>query len=402
MKFRTVIILTALLAASGQFANTIFIPAITMMASALHVTPSSLQGLIAAYLAPYGISQFFYGPLADKYGRKPVIYFGLSLFCIGALISFLGMNFQIVMLGCILQGTGAGVGGVMVRTLMRDCFDGNKLQKANSYMTMALVLAPLLAPIIGGLLAVQIGWRAIFMFLFIFAFSILLMQIFILKETNPDTVKISVIQRYKILFSNKSFFFYTSYLMLAFSGIAVFEASIGVLLGNIFKLSPGYTSIIFIVPIPLYLLGSFYAGKAIKTYSLDKLIFISIIIIALSSLILLVTAHLKILTIIAIMIPICSLFFGAGILCPTATTAALKPLGNVAGTAGSFLGGYQNIGAGILTFISSMTPQTSQMPLALILTTVAVLMIILLITQKVLDKYPIKNNSKLAIAPVQK
>jgi MFS transporter, DHA1 family, 2-module integral membrane pump EmrD len=262
MKFRTVIILTALLAASGQLANTIFIPAISMMANALHVTPSTLQGLIAAYLAPYGISQFFYGPLADKYGRKPLIYFGLTLFCLGALTSFFGINYHLVMFGCILQGIGAGVGGVMVRTIMRDCFEGEKLQKANSYMTMALVLAPLLAPIIGGLLAVQFGWRAIFMFLFIFALSVLIMQIFMLKETNPDVNKASVMQRYKILFSNKSFFFYTSYLMLAFSGIAVFESSIGVVLGNVFKLSPGYTSIIFILPIPFYLFGSFYAGNS--------------------------------------------------------------------------------------------------------------------------------------------
>jgi MFS transporter, DHA1 family, 2-module integral membrane pump EmrD len=102
------------------------------------------------------------------------------------------------------------------------------------------------------------------------------------------------------------------------------------------------------------------------------------------------------------MIPISSLMFGIGILCPTATTAALKPLGNIAGTAGSFLGGYQNIGAGLLTFISSMIPQTSQMPLALILTAVTVLMIILLIIQKVFENYPIKNSPKLATVPVQK
>ena len=400
MKFGTVITLTALLAASGQFANTIFIPAITMMANALHVTPSSLQGLIAAYLVPYGISQFFYGPLADKYGRKPIIYIGLTLFCIGALVAFAGLNYNIVMLGCIFQGIGAGVGGVMVRTLMRDCFTGTKLQKANSYMAMALVLAPLLAPIIGGFFAVHFGWRSIFMFLFIFALSVFILLIFLLKETNPEVQKVSILQRYKILFREKSFFFYISYLMLTFSGIAVLETSIGVILGNVFKLSPEYTSYIFIIPIPFYLVGSYYAGKVVKIYSLDRIIFISIVIMAMSSVGLLITAQLKILSITAIMFPISSLFFGAGILCPTATTAALKPYGNIAGTAGSFLGGYQNIGAGILTFISSLIPQTSQTPLALILTSVSTLMIILLVVQKVLQKYPVRNNANLITSPI--
>ena len=391
MKFGTIITLTALLAASGQLANTIFLPAITMMAGSLHISPTTLQGLVASYLLPYGISQFFYGPAADKYGRKPLIYFGLSVFCIGALTSFFGKNYNSIMLGCILQGLGAGVSGVMVRTLMRDCFEGVKLQKANSYMTMALVIAPLLAPIIGGILAVTIGWRSVFMFLFIFAVFVLLLQIFIFKETNPEVKKISILEKYKILFSEKSFFFYTSYLMLAFSGIAVFEASIGVILGNVFHLSPGQISIIFVIPIPFYLIGSFYAGKAVKFYSLDKLIIGSVIIMALSSVSLLITAYLNIITIFSIMIPISSLMFGAGILCPSATTAALKPLGNIAGTAGSFLGGYQNIGAGVLTFGSSIIPQTSQLPLALILTTEAIIMITLLVIQKVLQKQPVKK-----------
>jgi MFS transporter, DHA1 family, 2-module integral membrane pump EmrD len=395
VKFKTVIILTALLSASGQLANTIFIPAITMMATALHVTPSSLQGLIAAYLAPYGISQFFYGPLADKYGRKPLIYFGLIVFNIGALLSFIGINYNFVLLGCILQGTGAGVAGVMIRTIMRDCFTGIKLQKANSYTTMALIIAPLIAPIIGGILAVQFGWKSIFLFLFIFATAILFLQIFFLKETNPNINKATVLQRYKILLSEKSFLFYTSYLMLAFSGIAVFEASIGILLGNVFKLSPEYTSIIFIIPIPFYLIGSFFASRAVKTYSLDKIIFIAIIIIALSSTALLITAELKILTITAIITPISAFMLGTGILCPTATTAALKPLGNIAGTAGAFLGGYQNIGAGLLTFMASMTPQTTQMPLALILSICATIMVTLLLIQKILQNYPYNNPSKI-------
>ena len=393
MNFGTVIILTAFLAASGQFANTIFVPAIPMMANSLHLAPSALQGLIAAYLMPYGISQLFYGSASDKYGRKPVIYFGVSVFAFGAFISFVGINYSCVLFGCILQGIGAGVGGVMVRTLMRDCFEGNILQKANSYMTMATVFAPLIAPIIGGFLAVRFGWRTVFLFLFLFSLTVLAMQFFLMKETKPETANISSIERYKILFNDKSFFFYITLLMLAFSGIAVFEASFGVLFGTVFKISPEVMSLLFIIPIPFYLTGSFYAGSLIKRYSLDRIILMSVIIILFSSVALFVISYIRILTVTAILLPICSLMFGAGILCPTATTAALKPLGTIAGTAGAFLGGYQNIGAGTLTFVSSFIAQRNSMPLAVVLCGVSVLMILIVIARMIHTNFSIRRRS---------
>ncbi len=369
MKFSTIIILTALLTASGQLANTIFVPAMGLMALYLNVNPASIQGFIAGYLLPYGLSQFIYGPLADRYGRRPIVLIGIIIFMVGALISATATMYGLVLLGCILQGTGAGVGGMMFRTIMRDCFTGDKLQKANSIMTMAVVFAPLLAPIIGSALAVTFGWRAIFYFLFIFSIVLFFIECKFLKETKPKVQHpLTLWNKYKMLFKEKSFIPYTIILALIFGGIAVFEASLGIILGQIFKLNPEIISLLFILPCPFFFIGSYAAGRMSSYIQLNKIIFIGILIAFVSALCMLIPGLFNFINLIIVILPLCFFMLSAGLLAPTATTGAIDPLGFIAGTAGAAIGGIQNIGAGICTTISSLIPQTTQIPLALILT----------------------------------
>ncbi|MCP4176739.1 MAG: MFS transporter [bacterium] len=379
MRFTSLIFLISILVAAGQLANTIFIPAMGMIAASLHVSAHNIQGLLAAYLLPYGISQFFYGPLADKYGRKPIIYFGLIIFMFGSFFSFVGNIYMIILIGCVMQGIGAGVGGVMCRTIMKDCYDGDKLQTANSYMTIAVVIAPLLAPIIGGVLAVLFGWRSVFLFLFIFAGIVLFLEYKFLKETNPETEKKSLKSRYLMVIKDKKFMPYVACLTLGFSGIAVFEASAGVILSGRLGFSPEIVSVLFILPIPFFVIGSYISGKIVKYYSLETIIFYSINFFLLSSVGMLVFALLGYVNVYALILPVIGVMFALGGLFPTATTGAIQNLGSVAGISGAVLGGVQNIGAGLFTGLSSLIPQSTQLPLAVILTLQGAIMIIVYI-----------------------
>ena len=322
------------------------------------------------------LGTFLFVFVADKYGRKPIIYFGLIIFMCGSFFSFVGNVYMIVLIGCILQGIGAGVGGVMCRTIMRDCYCGIELQKANSYMTIAVVIAPLLAPVIGGVLAVLFGWRCVFLFLFIFAGIVLFLEYKFLKETNPETKKMSLKSRYIMLIKDKKFIPYVTCLTLGFSGIAVFEASAGVILSSKLGFSPEIVSVIFILPIPFFVLGSYISGKVIKYHPLETIISISIIIFALSSVSMLFFALLGYVNVYALILPIIGVMFALGGLFPTATTGAIQNLGTVAGISGAVLGGIQNIGAGLFTTLSSLIPQNTLLPLAVILTLQAVIMVI--------------------------
>ncbi len=142
VRFGRYLFLVIILAAVGQFANTIFVPASSLIANSLHTRPTHVQSLMAAYLLSYGASQFFYGPFADRYGRRPTILLGLLIFAIGTIIATFALNIQTLLLGCFVQGLGIGSAGAMIRTVMRDLFTGKELLKANSIMSATLVIAP--------------------------------------------------------------------------------------------------------------------------------------------------------------------------------------------------------------------------------------------------------------------
>src|SRR5258708_5572995 len=85
IRFSFILFLLASIACVGQMTNTMFVPAIDLIANDLHVNPGSVQSVMGVYLFAYGMSQFIYGPLSDWYGRRPVVLVGLAIFCCGSL-----------------------------------------------------------------------------------------------------------------------------------------------------------------------------------------------------------------------------------------------------------------------------------------------------------------------------
>lgn len=373
VKFGRIVFLVVALVSVGQFANTIYVPALTMIADSMRISPEKTQILMTAYLLPYGFTQFIYGPLSDIYGRRPMVLIGLSIFLVGSILAVTANGFSQLAFGCLTQGLGAGVAGVMARTVMRDCYTDHKLYRANSIVALCMIFAPLIAPVVGGLLSVYYGWRSDFIFLFILAGSILCLEYYLFPETHlkkPITPCINwrdVIQKYATALRLKKFNGYMLCMSLSFAGIAVFEASAGILLTKILKFSPKMVSFLFIVPIPGFLLGSYLASYINQFFSLDTILKIAIGVITTGVLGLGIPAFAHVLNIWVILIPITFYMLGTGLLFPTAMTGALNPLGNIAGTAGALLGGVQNICAASMTALFTQIPQTTQRPLALVL-----------------------------------
>lgn len=157
------LVMLILLVAVGQMAQTIYVPSIADMARDLGVRSGAVQGVMAAYLLTYGGSQLIYGPISDRVGRRPVILAGMGIFIIGALWALLSTNLDMLVMASALQGMGTGVAGVMARTMPRDLYEGPS-RYANSLLNMGILVSPLLAPVIGGMLDSVLGWRACYGF----------------------------------------------------------------------------------------------------------------------------------------------------------------------------------------------------------------------------------------------
>ena len=372
IKFITILFLVAGLAAVGQIANTIFVPGMKMIADELSVRPEQVQAVMALYVLTYGGSQFIYGPLSDWFGRRPVIMVGLIIFSLGSGIATFANSFSMLLTGNFIQGLGMGVGGVMCRTVMRDLYTGRQLHTASSYMSITLILGPILAPLLGGVLCLVWGWRANFAFLLVLGLAMTLFDYFYFPETNahrksPDTHLRHAWQGYKTILQNTQFQGNIACLLVTFSGVAIFEAVGGILFGDVLNFNPIMVSLLFIVPLPGFVLGSYVAARLNHTWSLNQLMRLGILFLGIGSASMLFFGFLGYLNIWVILIPTMFYFFGGGILFPTATAGALEPFGCSAGKAGALLGGIQNVGAGLCILVSAAIPQQDQIPLAVIL-----------------------------------
>jgi len=371
-RFFTIISLVAGLTAVGQIANTIYVPGMKMIAEDLLVDPGKVQAVMALYLLTYGGSQFIYGPLSDWFGRRPLVIIGLLIFSIGSGIAMFASNFTWLLIGSFIQGLGTGVGGVMCRTVMRDLYSGRQLHTASSYLSIILIVGPILAPLMGGLLSSVGGWRANFAFLLMLGVFMMFFEILYFPETNTfrrtsETRLRYAWQGYKRILRNLQFQGYIICLLVTFAGVSVFEAVGGLLFGSVLHFSPIGVSLLFIVPLPGYLIGSYFAARLNHIMSLNQLMKLGILFLTIGSLSMLLLWLMGFLNAWVIVIPTLFYFFGGGILFPTATAGALEPFGCAAGKAGALLGGIQNLGAALCTLASAMIPQRDQLVLAVIL-----------------------------------
>jgi len=156
--------------------------------------------------------------------------------------------------------------------------------------------------------------------------------------------------------------------------VAVFEASCGVLMGGVLGLSGVMVSILFILPIPAAFFGAWYAGRTEKSF--QQLMWHSVISCLLAGLLMWIPGWLGIMNIWTLIVPASLFFFGAGMLFPLATTGAMEPFPYLAGAAGALVGGLQNMGSGLVAWMSAMLPQTGQFSLGLLMFAMAVLILL--------------------------
>ena len=262
--FYPLFFLTILMVAVGQMTQTLYVPSIPMMAGDFHVASGQLQAVMACYLIPYGLSQFVYGPLSDRIGRRPVLLIGMMVFLVGTLTIQLIPHFAALLAGSFIQGLGTGAGGAMSRTVMRDRYSGAELNRANSLVSMGVIFSPLLAPVLGGWLTELFNWRAGYWFLFGFGALTTLALLAWFGETLPASARqqpLRVGAAYRHVLGNPRFQGNLLCLMATFAGLAVFEAAGGVLLGDVLKLGARTVSVLFVLPLPGYLFGAWLSAR---------------------------------------------------------------------------------------------------------------------------------------------
>jgi len=200
--------LLALFTFSGTLAMHIFVPALAMAGRDLNAGSGAMQLTVSLYILGLAIGQLIYGPLSDRYGRRPVLMGGLVLFVLAGLASALATQASALIAARLFQALGGCAGLVLGRAIVRDTAGPANAAKRLALMNLMVSVAPGAAPIVGGLLAGSLGWRSILLLMCVLGVVNFVFAWRLLPETGPALAKVSVGtlgRRYRQLLASRAF-----------------------------------------------------------------------------------------------------------------------------------------------------------------------------------------------------
>ena len=172
------------ISAVGPLALNMFMPSIPGLQATFGASTGAVQLALTVYLAAMALCQLLYGPLSDRYGRRPMLLAGMSLFVAASIACALATSIEMLIVCRVLQALGGGAGIVLARAMVRDVYGRERAASVLGYITMAWVMAPMIAPTIGGFLEQAFSFRATFWVLAVIAAGVVAGAWRYLPETN--------------------------------------------------------------------------------------------------------------------------------------------------------------------------------------------------------------------------
>ena len=259
-------VLLAVLGMLGPFSIDTYLPAFAGIATALGATPVEMQQTLSAYLFGFAFMNLFHGALADSFGRRPVVLWGIALFTIASAGCALSQSIGQLVFFRAVQGLSTGAGIVVSRAVIRDMFPPAQAQQVMSQVTIYFGVAPAVAPIVGGWLFVHTGWHSIFWFLALVGAILWITNFRLLPETlhpshrQPFNVR-HLMRGYWALGSSPKFLLLALASGIPFNGMFLYVLSAPAFLGEHLKLEPTQFFWFFVLTISGIMGGAWLSGR---------------------------------------------------------------------------------------------------------------------------------------------
>jgi len=259
--------LLAALATLGPFSIDAYLPAFDGIRASLGASPLEIQQTLSGYLFAFGLMFLFHGALSDSFGRRPVILTALVVYAIASTAAAVTDSVQGLIVWRVVQGLSVGAGMVVGRAMIRDLLGPEDAQRLMSLVTLFFGLAPAVAPIIGGWLFSELGWRSVFWFLAAVGFLLVAVSWKFLPETLPETSRQSFHPRallagYLEVGVNRRFLLLSLAAGFNFNGFFLYIVSAPVFLGTHLGLGPRQYAWLFIPCIAGIMFGAQLSGRA--------------------------------------------------------------------------------------------------------------------------------------------
>jgi DHA1 family bicyclomycin/chloramphenicol resistance-like MFS transporter len=370
----TLLALLMVMAGIGPLALNILIPAVPGLVRTLNTDVETVQLTVSLFLFGLAAAQLALGPLSDRFGRRPVVLGGLALMVVASAVSIAASSIGALIAARVIQALGASTGVVIGRAILRDLYERDRAAAMLGWVTTAMVMAPMIAPLIGGLLDTAFGWQSIFVFVTLASVGVLAWAWAALPETRPHHVTGGGLrhlwQDARALLTDASF---NGYVLVSAFGTASFFAFLGggphVAIG-LMGLTSAEFGVWFMINGLGYMAGNFAAARFSQHYGVFAMIRAGLAFELLGAIFALAGA-LMFANVgpAGLFIPQFFLSLGNGLLLPNAIAGAVSVRPQAAGTA-SGITGFAQMGLGALAAQAMshvLSSASSAAPLALAL-----------------------------------
>src|SRR5688572_20248624 len=369
--YRLAVILGAL-TAMGPLAIDMYLPALPTIARELETTAASMQVSLAVYFIGIAVGQAFYGPLSDRWGRKPALYFGLTLFVVSSAGCALAADVGTLIALRFLQALGGCAPLVVPRAVVRDHFDQQGSVRMLSVLILVMGLAPILAPLVGGQLLVNFGWRSVFWLLAAYGAVWLSVVTLFLPESLPPARRRrqrlgEVLGVYGRLMRDRVYMGYVLSGGLIFSGLLAYIAGSPFVFIELFGVAPEQYGLFFGANAIGIISASQINRWLANRYEARRIVSVVLPVAMTAGIVLLLDAYSGFGGFTGILVPLFCFIACHGFVMPNTTALAMEPHGSVAGSASALLGTLQFVLGATAGILVGMLGNGTAVPLAAVI-----------------------------------
>jgi DHA1 family bicyclomycin/chloramphenicol resistance-like MFS transporter len=358
--------LLAAMVALGPLSVDMYIPAMPNMMVALDTTISSMHLTMSAYLTGFAVFHLVCGPLADRYGRKPILLLGTAVFVIGCLGCAVSTTMDQLLLFRLLQGIGACVGPTLARTVTRDVFGPTRAARALSLIAMLMALAPAVAPMLGGLMLLVLPWNSIFVFLAVYGAVMIVLIQRLLAESLPQRQSLHplvIARNYRELVMDPFYLSVTVASGLVYAGLIAYLSSSSFVYIEMLGVPVEYFGLVFLTAVAGYMTGSGISARLAGRFDSEQVMLLGSALALFACVLILSAAYIWPRSVLALMLPMMFYSTGLGLVLPHAMAIALRPFPHIAGTASALLGFVQMSLSAVASALTGVFLKDSPMPM---------------------------------------
>lgn len=337
-----VTVLLTMAVALGPMSTDFYLPSLPSLVAYFATDVARVQLTLSVFLVGFAVGQLFYGPLSDRFGRRPVMLAGVAIFTLASVACMLATSIEMLIAARLVQAIGACAGPVLGRAVVRDVYGREGAARMLALIGAAMALAPLIGPVIAGYLTVAFGWQSSFVVLTLYGALILFGVFTALRETNPHLGETSgvgqMLRNYRAFLRSRAWIGYVLCNSATYAGLFAFISGSSFVFIEVLGLAPYLFGACFAAAVSGYIAGTIFSARTVMRLGIERMVSSGAATCAFAGLAMAGLALGGIQSVWSVLGPMMLFCVGVGLVMPNSMAGAIGPFPTMAGAASALLG----------------------------------------------------------------